>query len=165
MSGLEEELKVACTAVQICSALTKRLQKETLGSDSAISKSDFSPVTIADFAAQALLTSAIHGAFKEDEFLAEESADELRANDQLLDKVATLVEATKSDYANAEPTLTVPSSAADVMDLIDYGGKNSRSDAPRTWVFDPIDGSSSHGCGLQCVRHYRLPLSQGPKRY
>lgn len=150
-SHLKRELEVACTAVQICAILTKRLQKESLSPESSISKADWSPVTIGDFAVQALLTSVIHNeaAFSQDEFLAEESADALRENGTLLDQVWKLVQQTSLIFSEVRPTLTVPSTPTEVSDLIDLGGKNTRSDAPRTWVFDPIDGTQTFLQGRQ----------------
>ncbi len=151
-SLLEEELRVACTAVQLCASLTKRLQKETLSADSSISKSDYSPVTIADYAVQALLTSALQHAFKNDKFLAEESADQLRQNRPLLDKVMDLVNEMKPAYDSVNPPLLSPMSSSDVLDLVDQGGKNDRSDSGRTWVIDPIDGTQTFMRGQQyCI--------------
>ena len=147
----QHELAVACTAVQLCSILTKRLQKQTISPEGSISKDDFSPVTVGDFAVQALLTAAIHSqpdSFH-DEFLAEESADELRNNRPLLNKVWELVEEMRPMFAEAQPALGTPSSPEEVLDLIDMGGKNTRSNAERTWVFDPIDGTATFIEGQQ----------------
>jgi 3'(2'), 5'-bisphosphate nucleotidase len=145
------ELRVACTAVQLCSILTQKVQQATLNSENSISKADFSPVTVGDFAVQALLTSAIHGtpAFKGDEFLAEESADELRKNGPLLEKVWELVEEMKPVFNDAKDALVTPVSSEEVMEFIDFGGKNERSDAGRMWVFDPIDGTQTFLRGQQ----------------
>jgi 3'(2'), 5'-bisphosphate nucleotidase len=44
----------------------------------AVSKSDRTPVSLADFAGQALLTAAIHRAFPADDIVGEEVADTLR---------------------------------------------------------------------------------------
>ena len=150
-SEFEHELNVACTAVQLCSILTKRLQKQTISPGGSISKKDLSPVTIGDYASQALLSSSIRTqpGSTHDEFLAEESADELRKNPLLLDKVWELVEEMRPVFANAHPALVAPSSRDEVLDLIDMGGKNNRSNAPRTWVFDPIDGTATFIEGKQ----------------
>lgn len=148
---LPRELQVACTAVQICSILTKRLQKESLSPESSISKADYSPVTVGDFAVQALLTSVIHNepAFAHDEFLAEESADAVRESRPLLDGVWDLVQQISPTFSETQPPLVVPSTPAEILDLIDLGGKNTRSDASRTWVFDPIDGTQTFLQGRQ----------------
>jgi 3'(2'), 5'-bisphosphate nucleotidase len=112
---LQKELDLACTAVQLCASLTQRLQRETLRPESALSKSDYSPVTIGDFAVQALLTSAIHARFPEDKFLAEESADDLRKNPRLLEEVWTLIEEMKPNFAEIQPALALPTSASQAI--------------------------------------------------
>ncbi|KAF2720994.1 myo-inositol-1-monophosphatase [Polychaeton citri CBS 116435] len=143
------ELHIASTAIQHCALLTKSLQKATLSSSDSISKSDFSPVTIGDFAVQALLTSALHAAFPGDAFLAEESADDLRSNESLCKHVWELVEKAKPWFASSSPALKVPESETELLDLIDLGGKNDRSNDGRTWIFDPIDGTATFMRGQQ----------------
>lgn len=146
--NLERELEIASKAVQLCADLTKQLQRQ-LKEESAISKSDFSPVTIGDFAVQALLTSAIHQEFPHDTFLAEESAGDLRQNEPLLDQVWNLIEVHRASFAGAKPALRTPESRDEVMDLIDMGGRNETTDRGRTWVFDPIDGTATFMKGQQ----------------
>ena len=148
-SRLQKELDIACAAVQHCAVLTKQLQKETLSQDSQISKSDFSPVTVGDFASQALLTSAVHGAFPSDNFLAEESADDLRENAALLDKVWALTESVKPVFAANTPPLATPPTKDDLLKYLDWGGKRESSSDGRTWVFDPIDGTATFLKGQQ----------------
>ena len=150
MAGtLQRELQLACTAVQYCAILTQRLQKETLSPESSVKKSDFSPVTVGDFAVQALLTAALHGAFEDNDFLAEESADELQNNRPLLEQVWHLVESVRSTFSDGIPAISTPQSKEDVLDLIDLGGKNESSNGQRTWVFDPIDGTATFMRGQQ----------------
>ncbi|KAK3708298.1 hypothetical protein LTR37_011563 [Vermiconidia calcicola] len=132
--SLERELEVASIAVQYCAHLTNQLQQQTLSPESSVKKWDHSPVTIGDFAVQALLTTAIRSEFKDDRFLAEESADELRENAALLDQVWELVETFRASF----PSNHVPSSKADLLDAIDQGGKGDTSNEGRTWIFDPI---------------------------
>ncbi|CZT24027.1 related to myo-inositol-1(or 4)-monophosphatase [Ramularia collo-cygni] len=146
-SRFQKELDVACIAVQHCAVLTQRLQRETLSQDEQVEKGDLSPVTIGDFSAQALLTSATHCAFPDDRFLAEESADDLRSNASLLDHVWNLVESVAPAFK--ETSLSTPSSKDEVLDLIDLGGKNENSKDGRLWVFDPIDGTASFLRGQQ----------------
>lgn len=143
------ELELACTAVQLCASLTQQVQKASLSPESTVKKRDFSPVTICDFAVQALLTSAVKGAFKEDAFLAEESADELRKNEALLEQVWELVESVRPAISTAERSLRTPASREEILDLVDAGGKNERSSGHRTWVFDPIDGTVTFLRGQQ----------------
>ena len=146
--NLDHELDIASKAVQLCADLTKQLQRR-LKEESAVSKSDFSPVTIGDFAVQALLTAVIHHEFPNDTFLAEESADHLRQNEPLLDQVWQLIEIHRPSFAGANPPLRTPESKAELMDLIDMGGRNDKTDTGRTWVFDPIDGTATFMKGQQ----------------
>ena len=143
------ELEVACTAVQLCATLTRRVQKESLSPDSTVKKWDFSPVTICDFAVQALLTTATRGEFKSDAFLAEESADELRQNDTLLEQVWDLVESVCPAFSGTQPPLQTPETKEDILASVDLGGKNQQSNGSRTWVFDPIDGTVTFLRGQQ----------------
>ena len=57
-----------------------------------ISKSDLTPVTVADFAAQALLISAVQAAFPGHGVLGEEDATELRRDPKLREKVFTIIQ-------------------------------------------------------------------------
>lgn len=146
--NLEHELDIASKSVQLCADLTKQLQRQ-LREESTVSKSDYSPVTIGDFAVQALLTAAIHHEFPSDTFLAEESADELRQNEPLLDQVWQLLQVHRSSFTEASPSLRAPESKAELMDLIDMGGRNDKTNIGRTWVFDPIDGTATFMKGQQ----------------
>ncbi|WPB03112.1 uncharacterized protein RHO25_007749 [Cercospora beticola] len=148
-SRLQAELHVACAAVQHCAVLTKQLQRHTVSQDSQISKRDFSPVTVGDFASQALLTSAVHAVFPSDNFLAEESADDLRQNAALLDKVWELTESAKPAFEANTPALSTPGSKDELLTFLDWGGTRERSDEGRTWVFDPIDGTATFLRGQQ----------------
>ena len=71
-----KERLIAELAVQRAALLTKKVLREI--DKGTISKSDKSPVTIADFAAQALIICAVHHNFPEDKFVSEEAADTLR---------------------------------------------------------------------------------------
>lgn len=143
------ELDVISRAAQLCAVLTDRLQKASLNADNSIQKSDFSPVTIGDFAAQALLTSAVHGVFPDDKFLAEESADDLRQNAALLEQVWQLIEGHRESFHASSPPLKTPASKDEVLRLLDAGGKNQVSNTGRLWVFDPIDGTATFIRGQQ----------------
>ncbi|KAI8934272.1 hypothetical protein NX059_009013 [Plenodomus lindquistii] len=95
------ELSIALRAVHSASLLTKRVLRSLSNSVSAETKADDSPVTIADFAAQALLISALHAAFPQDAFIGEESADALRSNGPLANRVWELVLQAKEESAHA----------------------------------------------------------------
>ncbi|GAB1317978.1 3'(2'),5'-bisphosphate nucleotidase [Madurella fahalii] len=110
-------------------------------------KLDKTPVTIADYAAQALLISAFSRAFPADafSFIGEEDAGELGRNPGLAAQVWGLVSETRLDDAAAEAMLGRPASQDDMLALIGRCGKRDapRKLAGRCWVMDPVDGTSA----------------------
>src|SRR5690242_7503225 len=157
------ELSLALSAVHNASILTKSVLRSLKNNVSAESKADDTPVTIADFAAQALLISAIHAVYPKDQFLGEESADALRSDAALADRVWELVLRAKALHAsrsqngdaqknNAEPgaqTLVFPQSKEEMLDIIDRGGKGEQTARGRVWVMDPVDGTATFMKGQQ----------------
>ncbi|KAF2625288.1 carbohydrate phosphatase [Macroventuria anomochaeta] len=157
------ELSLALAAVHNASILTKSVLRSLKNHVSAETKADSSPVTIADFAAQALLISSIHAVYPSDQFLGEESADALRSNDTLADRVWDLVLRAKalhasrsqnglSQHENANAgaqTLKFPASKEEMFDLIDLGGKGEQTSEGRVWVMDPVDGTATFMQGQQ----------------
>ncbi|KAF1928576.1 carbohydrate phosphatase [Didymella exigua CBS 183.55] len=151
------ELSLALAAVHNASVLTKSVLRSLKNHVSAETKADDSPVTIADFAAQALLISAIHAIYPNDQFLGEESADALRSNAPLADRVWELVqraeslhaERTQSGSAQGAQTLTFPASKEEMFELIDRGGKGEQTATGRVWVMDPVDGTATFMQGQQ----------------
>ncbi|KAF1815005.1 carbohydrate phosphatase [Eremomyces bilateralis CBS 781.70] len=139
------ELHIAELAVHQASLLTKRvLQAVDKGS---LSKSDKTPVTVADFGSQALLISALHHAFPNDGFIGEEDSSALRSNSELRERVWDLVKSTTLEGDDAT-TLHHPGSADEMMEMIDLG-VNAAPDSRRTWVMDPIDGTEAFLRGEQ----------------
>jgi 3'(2'), 5'-bisphosphate nucleotidase len=95
----------------------------------AFTKGDFSPVTVADFASQALVGRALAEQFPDQLFVAEESALELRRPDgsDTLDQVTGFV------------SEQVPGSTPDkVCEWIDHGTSEPEGEF---WTLDPIDGT------------------------
>jgi 3'(2'), 5'-bisphosphate nucleotidase len=135
--------------------LTKSVLRSLHHNVSAETKADDSPVTIADFAAQAVITAAIHAVFPDDSFIGEESAEALRQNDALAERVWDLVrrspEALSSQSSDAQhvratdrdAALAVPASKADMLSTIDLGATTEQTQTGRVWVMDPVDGTLS----------------------
>lgn len=142
MASYARERQVAETAVWTASIVTKRVQSTVSG----ISKHDNSPVTVADFAAQALLIKALHDAFPDDTFVGEEGSAALRADEALRHKVYELVSSAADTQGAALPK---PASVEEMLDLIDLGGSGTGSDKGRFWVMDPIDGTATFLKGQQ----------------
>ncbi len=134
LSSLEQpskyaaEQNIAIAAVVAAAELCEMVRNEII--IQSIEKQDRSPVTVADFASQALICRAISAAFPNDAIVAEEDAANLRQSEMAgyLQEVTQFVQRLVSD---ATPEL--------VLDWIDRGG--SETVETRYWTLDPIDGT------------------------
>ncbi len=128
MLNLERpETRFAIDIVRQASQLVKQVQAEKVSP--AITKGDFSPVTVADFASQALVGRALAEKFPDQPFVAEESASELRQPEgsHTLEQVTGFVSA------------VVPGATPEkVCEWIDHGTSEPTGDF---WTLDPIDGT------------------------
>ena len=113
------ERSVTELAVQRATILTQHVL--TLVHKGELTKNDASPVSLAEFGAQALLVSAIHTAFPEDAIIGEESAAVLRKDAQLRRQVWELVREPRLDDEEVERMLGRPRSNEEMCDLIDLG--------------------------------------------
>lgn len=124
------EREVAVSAVEQASRLCLTVQAN-LVSEESMAKKDKSPVTVADFGAQAVVVHAIRGAFPDDPMVGEEDAAELREPDNRVLE-GRVVEA----VGEIVPGLT----ADTVLELIDHGTYAGGATG-RHWTLDPIDGT------------------------
>ncbi|MCA9257888.1 MAG: 3'(2'),5'-bisphosphate nucleotidase, partial [Planctomycetales bacterium] len=121
-------------AVRAAGLLVRTVQHE-LAAD-ALAKEDRSPVTVADFAAQALIARRLLQQFPAERLVGEESAAALRSEDAaaLRDRIAHYVGAVEQHRG-----------ADEVCDWIDHGIADPASDemkgAEGYWTLDPIDGT------------------------
>ncbi|KAG6011746.1 hypothetical protein E4U43_008143 [Claviceps pusilla] len=150
------ELSTARTAALHAARLTKRVLSSSV---TQVSKADASPVTVADFAAQALLIRILREAFPEDGFVGEEDAGVLRRDEGLRGQVFGLYreaveewEAEKRQpkkegekYVEKKPDVSVD----EMLDLIDLGGRGEGGRHGRFWAMDPVDGTASFLRGEQ----------------
>jgi len=143
----QDELQSALAIVHAASVLTKSVLRSLQNNVSAETKADDSPVTIADFAAQALIISALHNLYPSDLFLGEESADQLRKNAGLADRVWQLVQQARSSAVQLHASLVFPASKEEMLDAIDRG--TNASIKGRVWVMDPVDGTATFMTGNQ----------------
>ncbi len=130
--GPEQLLEAAIEAVACASRMCKDLQSRLLAGD-AIDKADRSPVTIADFASQALVARALRQRLGRRLMVAEEDSQTLRRPEStaLLGRV---VEAVRTQWPGA--------SEADVLEAVDAGCADpAELDAGGFWTLDPIDGT------------------------
>lgn len=127
MFTITPEVKFAINAVQQSAELVKTVQTET--AQNALTKGDKSPVTVADFASQALVSHLLQKDFPDVVLVGEEASDALKEEgaEHLLEQVTGYV------------ARHVPESNPDtVCELIDWG---AASPAKRFWTLDPIDGT------------------------
>ncbi|MCG3202782.1 MAG: hypothetical protein NFCOHLIN_02668 [Gammaproteobacteria bacterium] len=118
----------AIAAVREACAVTRAVQRELCTGD-VLRKDDRSPVTVADFAAQALIARRLASVDPTVVIVGEESASILRANDQ-----AQLRRVLKERLRPAWPDVTID----DALAAIDIGGQEP---ARAFWTLDPIDGT------------------------
>lgn len=124
---LREDVWFAIEAVREASHLVRRVQREMV--TGAITKDDRSPVTVGDFAAQAVVSFRLRKNCPGVALLGEESASTLRgeAGGETLAAVTRFVN-------TVHPELD----AQAVCELIDHGGAEASDDY---WTLDPIDGT------------------------
>ena len=100
-----------------------------------LDKADKSPVTVADFAAQALACRVLQQAFPDDPVIGEEDAAELRAGPQAAFAAQVTAAVNDAGAASGMPAATDD----EVFAWIDRGGAQESSG--RFWTIDPIDGT------------------------
>ncbi len=130
MESMNRELEIAARAVESACRVGMRVQHRLADTETVI-KQDRSPVTLADFAIQAVISRHLAEQLPEVPLVAEESADALRTaqGSELLDRVVDEVQ-------RALPTCQRP----EVVEAIDRGNHPGGSSG-RFWTLDPIDGT------------------------
>jgi 3'(2'), 5'-bisphosphate nucleotidase len=131
----EQEKQVAITAVTTAAKLCEQVRREQ--SSLVITKPDSSPVTVADFGAQAVICRALSEAFATDPIIGEESSSLLRSPG-MTEHLAQV-----TNYVQTQVTGATPEA---VTDWIDRG--NGKVEA-RYWTLDPIDGTKGYIRGDQ----------------
>ena len=135
MSDQANRLKAATHAVSKACTVCRDVQRE-LERVQKITKDDRSPVTVADFASQAIVAHELTERLGPINLVAEEAADELRA--QLADGNDTVANAVLEAVRIAWPEATMD----EVLDAIDIGGGDPATDTMHGfWTLDPIDGT------------------------
>ena len=131
------KVQTALHVVRQAAILMRQIQQETVGS--SLTKGDKSPVTVADFSAQAIIGRILSQAFPDIPLVAEETSTALREADgaKILTQVTNYV-------GKVMPDATKES----VCEWIDYGGAEP---GRQFWVLDPIDGTKGFLRGDQYV--------------
>jgi len=133
-----KEKEFAMRAVIEACRLCREVQTSRVTGES-MAKKDRSPVTIADFGAQALVSLSLQEAFPGEPLVGEEDAAMLRAPDaeSLRRRITDHVAAIRADV-----------SQSDVLKAIDHGTHEGGARG-RFWVLDPIDGTKGFLRGEQ----------------
>jgi 3'-phosphoadenosine 5'-phosphosulfate (PAPS) 3'-phosphatase len=139
----QSELNAAIAAVQQASFMSRSMQRYLLKGQGSVSKGDKSPVTIADFAVQAMVLYSLNRAFPNDLFIAEEDSDLLREDEKIRAGVLSALRAA-TDIDWTEELL---------YSTIDKG--TFEGVAERVWVLDPVDGTK----GFMRGEHYCIALA------
>jgi len=129
MQNPSHELRTALSAVSDACSVTRRVQSE-LDQIKQLTKDDRSPVTVADFAAQAVVAMRLRDEFSDIALVGEESAADLRNND-----TAGLNAAITAAVQHVRPGVE----EAELLEAIDLG--NHDASASRYWTLDPVDGT------------------------
>ena len=131
----KREKQIAITAVAAAANLCEQVREER--GAVAIAKPDFSPVTVADFGAQAVICQALSEAFPTDPVIAEEDSTLLRSP-AMTEQLLQITNYVQIHLAGATPR--------SVTDWIDWGNGDIKS---RYWTLDPIDGTKGYLRGDQ----------------
>ncbi len=134
--NLQKELETAVAAVRAASVVCVAVQRDLVTAET-LEKKDKSPVTVADYASQAVICAALAEVFPGDPVVGEEGSGELRedANAALRASVA------KHAQMSEDAALTA----------IDRGAFDPANDpsVKRYWTLDPIDGTKGFLRGEQ----------------
>lgn len=137
--SLQAELNTAMAAVHRASFMSRSLQKNF----QSISKDDKSPVTIADFAVQALVIDKLRATFPTDRFIAEEDSSILQEDAGIRQGVLDALQAATSERWTDQR----------LFETVDAGAFSGA--AERVWVLDPVDGTK----GFIRGEHYCIALA------
>ncbi|KAL9392607.1 hypothetical protein Peur_016527 [Populus x canadensis] len=147
------ELEAAVDVVERACRICVDVKKSLYSSEGRIvEKNDNTPVTVADFGVQALVSLELSKVFPSIPLVAEEDSDFVRSNN-LVDSVVSVV--TDKASSNDKPLTNV-----DVLEAIDRG-KNAivYGTRPATyWVLDPIDGTKGFLKGSEALYVVGLAL-------
>lgn len=127
--------KFAIDIVRQAAQLTRRVQ--TSMALEGLTKSDFSPVTVADYAVQAIVGHALAEQFPSEPLVGEETSEKLRTaeGERTLEVVTRFV-----------GKITGGAESSEICDWIDLGAADP---ADCFWTLDPLDGTKGYLRGGQ----------------
>lgn len=131
----EKEQKIALQAAAAAARLCEQVRVQKLSD--AIEKPDESPVTIADYASQAIICRLLAEAFPEDAIVGEEDATLLQQPD-MADCLARVTAIVAESVPDATPEK-----------IVAWVGRGKGEPGRRFWTLDPIDGTKGYVRGDQ----------------
>jgi len=126
----EMERQFAVESVLEACQLCRRVQSSLVSQDT-ITKNDRSPVTVADFGGQALISQQLKNTFPDDSLVGEENAGLLRKKEN---------EGVKEAVFRYVQEFSPHLSSSELLDAIDRGSGDG-GPMGRFWTVDPIDGT------------------------
>jgi 3'(2'), 5'-bisphosphate nucleotidase len=143
-----EEQQAAVRAVRAAATACQAIQKRLVRPET-LEKKDKSPVTVADFASQAVVCAHLKDVFPNDLMIGEEDAAELREESQA--NVRRIV------VQHVAAALGRPAHDDEVLAWIDHGASvaNANEKPRRYWTLDPIDGTK----GFLRAEQYAVALA------
>ena len=130
-----EKLKVGLEAVSLASKITRRIQN-SLCEEDILTKTDSSPVTIADFAAQTIVNSTLAKRLPKAVSMVSEEEGSNLTNNKTLESVMKFI----------KNTLDI-SNHLQLKAAIDFGKNKEKPE--KFWTLDPIDGTKGFIRGQQ----------------
>ncbi|KAB2060532.1 hypothetical protein ES319_A10G024300v1 [Gossypium barbadense] len=145
------ELEAAVELVERACSLCIDVQRSPLSDGRILEKNDQTPVTVADFGVQALVSLELGKLFPSIPLVAEEDSGFLQSQN-LVDPVVSAV-SNKTSF-HEESFLH-----ADVLEAIDRGDRTEFGTKPATyWILDPIDGTRGFVKGSKALYVVGLSL-------
>lgn len=152
--GYYKELEAAVDAVERACHLCVDVKSSLLLNDKQVlEKSDQTPVTVADFGVQALISLELGKLFPSIPLVAEEDSSFLTKNN--------LVNMVLNEVADKSTLNEESVSETNVLEAIDRGGKDAYVFGPTPatyWVLDPIDGTKGFLKGNEALYVVGLAL-------
>ncbi|MCS7248180.1 MAG: 3'(2'),5'-bisphosphate nucleotidase [Anaerolineales bacterium] len=127
MLALTREVRFALEAVRQAALLVAQIEKELVST--TLTKEDRSPVTVADYASQAVITAALQRTLPEERLVAEEESGLLRAPQS-----RELLQLATQYVCRIEPD-------ADENSLCRWIERGNAAAEGRFWTLDPLDGT------------------------
>lgn len=144
----QNELNSCIRAVTLASQVTRSLQKKFQFAGEGSLKEDDSPVTIADFSAQALIIDWLSQQYPDDKFIAEEDSGVIKSDDDVRKRVIQVLESVTGDQWSTERLCETVDKGSFCPDIETKRGS-------RVWVLDPVDGTKGFVRGM----HFCVALS------